>query len=186
MRTIQQTYQDPIDLIWINAADRIGIKIVRDDEVFAAWDGQGTLRIGTSQTLDPDDSLAQMILHELCHALVEGPQAYCKPDWGLDYDNLDDHCHEHACLRLQAKLADRYGLRKFFASTTDFRDYFEKIPADPLAPGNDQAIELAAKGFHNLNESNWLKPIHEALQQTSMIADILKPIAKEDSIWKLG
>ena len=54
--------------------------------------------------------LAQLILHELCHALVEGPGALNRPDWGLDNESARDVEREHACLRLQARLAQRQRL----------------------------------------------------------------------------
>ncbi|MEO8498520.1 MAG: YkgJ family cysteine cluster protein, partial [Planctomycetota bacterium] len=95
MRTIRVTYQDPLDLIWIQAARSLGVIVERNPDVFASWDGAGVLRIGTAETLDADDSLAQMILHELCHLLVEGPEAIQLPDWGLENDP-SKVAHEHA------------------------------------------------------------------------------------------
>ena len=74
MRTILSEYQDPVDLIWLQTCRRWGWQIDRSNQVFAAWNGKGTLTIGTSETLDADDSLAQLILHEFCHAMVEGPE----------------------------------------------------------------------------------------------------------------
>ena len=105
----------------------------------ASWNGAGVLTIGTPETLDPDDSLAQMILHETCHALCEGPESLQKMDWGLDNSSPAKRVHEHACLRLQAALADQYGLRAFFAATTMFRAYYDRLPSEPLAPSDDPA-----------------------------------------------
>ena len=55
--------------------------------------------------MDPDDSLAQLIFHELCHALVAGEHAFEREDWALC--NLDgrDLIFEHACHRVQAALS---------------------------------------------------------------------------------
>ncbi|MEL7338365.1 MAG: hypothetical protein AAFN70_19410, partial [Planctomycetota bacterium] len=88
-RAVIHRYGDPLDVIWTQAAGQIGMHLSRDSEVFAAWsgagaDGTGILRIGTVDTLDPDDSLAQMIFHEMCHGLIEGPAAFSLADWGLD------------------------------------------------------------------------------------------------------
>jgi hypothetical protein len=183
MRNIESRYQDPVEIIWLRAAQDCGIEVKRDAEVFASWDGNGVLRIGTDETLDPDDSLAQMIFHEMCHALVEGPNALEKPDWGLEYGKPDHEVREHACLRLQAALADEFGLRKIFAATTDYREYFDRIPADALRGDDDAAVELAKKGMIRAKEGPWANAIHDALQETTSIRNIVKERADEDSIW---
>ena len=69
-RTPRHRYEDPLDRVWIGAAERIGFTVRRSADVYASTDGRRTIVIGTPETLDPDDCLAQMILHELCHALV--------------------------------------------------------------------------------------------------------------------
>jgi hypothetical protein len=70
VRKIDRKYSDPVDLIWLHAAAEMGMRIERSAEVNASWNGAGVLTIGTPETLDPDDCLAQMILHESCHASV--------------------------------------------------------------------------------------------------------------------
>lgn len=183
MREISTTYQDPLELIWTCAANELGIKIERDSTVFATWDGAGVLRIGTPETLDPDDSLAQMILHEICHALVEEPDAFCLPDWGLDITNSEHRVHEHACLRLQASLADRYGLRRFFAATTNARSYYDAMPDNPLEAVDDPAVRLALPGWERARSGSWSQSIDRALQKTAQIAEILQELAPPDSLW---
>ncbi|NLY95693.1 MAG: YkgJ family cysteine cluster protein, partial [Myxococcales bacterium] len=69
MRTPRHAYVDPLDAIWLAVARAFGLRVERSDEVYASTDGEGTLTLGTRETLDPDDCLAQMIFHELCHAL---------------------------------------------------------------------------------------------------------------------
>ena len=185
MRNVTHTYQDPLELIWIQTAARCDIRVERDPTVFASWDGAGVLRVGVSESLDADDSLAQMILHELCHALVEGPDALGVPDWGLDIDRLEHVVHEHACLRLQAALADTCGLRAFFASTTDFRDYYDTLPADPLADTDNAAVRLASAGWKRSQNEPWRSPLQEALSATKRIAAIVEATAPPESIWSI-
>lgn len=182
-RQIKTRYQDPVDVVWLHVARQCGIQVHRDAEVFASWDGHGILRIGTPETLDADDSLAQMILHELCHALVAGPTAFAHEDWGLDYDDPDHQVYEQAALRLQAALADEVGMREFFASTTDFREYFDQLPANPLNDNEDPATVIACDAMKRLDQSSWSKAIRAGLQQTRQISDIVRGIAPSSSIW---
>ncbi len=182
MRIIDKTYTDPLDLVWISAAARMGITVVRSAEVNASWNGRGVLTIGTTETLDADDCLAAMIFHEVCHALCEGPECLTKPDWGLK-NMASKTVHEHACLRLQAALADRYDLRQFFASTTMFRPYFDALPKEPLAAGDDPAIEMAKEAWQRAHEGPWATPLHDALQRTAMIAQALAGVTPENSLW---
>lgn len=186
-RKISKLYQDPVDLIWLNVARQCGIKVVRDSEVFASWNGAGVLRIGTPETLDADDSLAQMILHELCHALVAGPDSFTKEDWGLDYDEASHQVFERAALRLQAALADEFGMRQFFASTTDYREYFDQLPEDALSTEtNDPAADLAHQAMQRLQTGEWNSPIRDGIKRTNAIAKLLTELTEENSIWKLS
>lgn len=183
MRKIDYIYDDPLSVIWVQTAMHLGVTIRRDDTVFASWDGNGTLTIGTDDTLDPDDSLAQMIFHEICHALTEGPEAFRLPDWGLDNDREDHIVREHACLRLQAKLAGDHGLRNFLATTTDFRSYYDNLPNDPLADSDDPAIPLARAAWQRATEGLWAAKLREALARTATIRDLVNDVAGEQSIW---
>lgn len=177
-----------MDIIWIDAAARMGMRIERSSEVNASWDGCGTLTIGTIETLDPDDCLAQMVLHEVCHSLCEGPQSISLPDWGLDNSDPAKRVHEHACLRLQAALADQYQMRSFFAATTFFRSYYDRLPADPLCDNGsggdaDPAIAIARIAWIQAQQGPWAEPLHDALRRSSMIARALDGITTNDSIW---
>ncbi|MFN9719811.1 MAG: hypothetical protein ACK58L_14015 [Planctomycetota bacterium] len=159
------------------------MSIDRSTEVNASWDGRHTLTIGTPDTLDADDCLAQIILHEACHALIEGPDSLRKPDWGLESLNPQKKVHEHACLRLQAVLADRHGMRHFFASTTVFRRYYDQIPQDALSPSGDPAVELARAAINRPESGEWLRILDHAIHRTSLIARAVNDIADADSLW---
>lgn len=185
MRKINRKYADPVDLIWLHAAAQMGMRIERSAEVNASWDGKGVLTIGTPETLDPDDCLAQMILHESCHALCEGEHSLHKPDWGLASFDPEKKIREHACLRLQAMFADRYNMRSFYAATTMFRRYYDQLPTDPLSEGNDPAIEIAREAWLRASQSPWAGPLDEALRRTARIAEELRNITDTRSIWHL-
>src|SRR5215471_8067044 len=101
---------DEIERIWIQAAARAGFRVERSGEAYATSDGRGAIAIGQPELLDVDDALAQLVFHELCHAITEAPRGLALRDWGLDNTSARDVAREHACLRLQAHLSDRYGL----------------------------------------------------------------------------
>ncbi len=182
LRAMSRTYRDPVDLIWLGTAARLGWRVVRSHEVYAAWDGRDTLTIGDERDFDPDDCLAQMIFHEICHALVEGPDALAQVDWGLcNYDD-GDVLREYACHRVQAALADPYGLRAVLAPTTVYRPYFEALGADPLA-GDDGAVAPARAGYARGTEGPWAAVIAEALAATAAVGRAAAAYAPAQSLW---
>jgi hypothetical protein len=159
---------DAIDEIWRRAAAQIGFQLARTADAYATSDGRGEIAIGAPETLDDDDALAQLVLHELCHAITEGDAALARPDWGLD--NVPAHVvREHACLRVQARLADPFGLRALMAPTTPYRDYYLALPADPLDGADDEgdAAARAAAACARFATSAWRAPIEQALAATA-------------------
>jgi hypothetical protein len=183
VRDVQTVYQDPLEVLWVETARQLGMTIERDNSVFASWNGRGVMTIGVSESLDPDDSLAQMIFHEICHGLVEGPEAFDKPDWGLQIDNPAHRVREHACLRLQAALADRHGLRELLAATTNFRKYYDTLSEDPLDSNNDPAAQIARQGWDRAANGAWSGPLNHALRMTAQIAAAVSSVAPQDSLW---
>ncbi len=184
-RAIDHRYQDPLDLIWLACARELGIAVERSHDVYASYDGAGTLTLSAREHFDADDSLAQLIFHELCHALVAGPDALTRPDWGMENRDARDLEQEHACHRVQAALADRHGLRGLFAVTTDHRAYWDALPIAPLGPGDDPAIARARSAFARAREAPWAGPIERALARTAELAATLREIAlPPDSLWR--
>lgn len=179
-RTISHLYEDPLTVIWISCAHRLGFAVDRTREMYAGYDGQGTLFIGSDELLDPDDCLAQMIFHELCHALVEGEPGRQKVDWGLDNTRPGNGWREHACLRTQAWISGQYGLRDFMAPTTEYRTHFwSQLATDPLAPVADsspRAITASRKAIRRFHEKPWLAPLEDALEQTVALAALLQSV----------
>ncbi len=180
---ISATYIDPVDAVWLHAASEMGMQVKRDPNVFASWDGRGTLSIGVPESLDADDCLAQMVLHEVCHALVEGPAAIQQPDWGIRIDDPTQRVREHACLRLQAALTTPHGLRQILAATTTFRKYYDALPEDPLAAGDDPAIAMAVEGWKRAVDGSWTEQIQTALTATSLIANAIQYAVNTDCLW---
>jgi hypothetical protein len=168
-RTPRHSYLDPLDAIWLTVARRIGFRVERSAEVYASTDGKGVMTIGDPSTLDPDDCLAQMILHELCHSLIEGQASLSVPDFGLDNESERDLVREHACLRLQAWLSGRHGLRQALAPTTDFRIYYDALPEDPLGDLGDPACAPAREGAARSAEAPWAPHLQDALEATATI-----------------
>ena len=116
-----------VEAIWIAAAAQVGLVVGRTRDAYASTDGAGGLWIGEDDTLDEDDSLPQLVFHELCHALVAGPDTFDRPDFGLDNTSDLDLVQEHASLRLGLALARPFGLGALMAPTTVYRPYHDAI-----------------------------------------------------------
>ena len=164
-----------IEAIWSQAAGAVGFSIERTREAYASSDGRGTIAIGADDTLDADDTFAQLVFHELCHAITEGEGAVASPDWGLD--NVAGHVvREHACLRFGAHLAERFGLRAAMAPTTDYRAYYDALAADPLAGDGDPATAIAIAARVRFDASTWRAPIEAALARTAVLSEARHPL----------
>ena len=185
-RTITSNYQDPADLVWLEAAAQLGISVERSAKAYASWDGKGTLTLASEEHLDPDDCLAQMIFHEICHLLVSGETAFALVDWGLDNTSPKDLVYENATNRLQAALSGAYGLRRFMRVTTMWRSYYDALPPDPMTPAADPAVVLASAGLEAARKSPYRQVLHEALSATAVIADSIGSLAPESSLWSLA
>jgi hypothetical protein len=162
--------------------------VIRTPDAYAATDGGGTLAIGSDETLDRDDSLAQMIFHELCHSLVEGEESFQRPDWGMDNTGPDHDWREHACLRVQWVLTGRYGLRVLFAPTTDFRttfwDRLSDSGSDVLADRTERSVIAAITALRRADHPPWGPHLAEALAATARIAKEAAALATEpDVLW---
>lgn len=175
-----------LDQLWCATAARLGFQVLRTDAAYATSDGRGVIAIGADETLDEDDALAQLVFHELCHALTEGDAARDRPDWGLD--NVAEHVvREHACLRAQAAIAGRHGLRSLMAPTTPYRGYYQALPDDPLgaAAGADSSTPIAAAAVRRFDASSWRAPIEAALAETAALvgaaAETITPVAAAPS-----
>jgi Fe-S-cluster containining protein len=161
---------DEIERIWIEAAARAGFRVERTADAYACSDGRGVICIGLGESLDDDDAVAQLIFHELCHAITEAPRGLALPDWGLENVDGRDRIREHACLRLQAHLADRFGLRALMAPTTEYRAYHDALPAAPLEDGPaavDPAAAIAREAAARAAEPPWREALADALGRTA-------------------
>ncbi|MFO0692076.1 MAG: hypothetical protein U0230_00830 [Polyangiales bacterium] len=170
-REVRHRYADPLDAVWIAMARGFGLRIERSPEVYAATDGSGSLVLGTDETLDADDCLAQMIFHEMVHSLVQGTENLTVPDWGLDNESDRDFLREHGCLRVQAKLAGEYGLRAVLAPTTDFRAYYDGLPSDPLADDGDPAVAIAREAYARVDQPPWGPWLRRGLEATETVVE---------------
>jgi len=180
-RPIHARYRDGLEEIWSATAGALGLRVVQSPEVFASTDGTGVLTLGAPESLDPDDSVGQMVFHELCHSLVQGSDSFTRPDWGLDNLSERDVIREHACLRVQAALARRHGLGDFFAPTTDFRSFYDRL-GDPLA-GDDPSVRLAETALERADGPPWQPHLGRALAATQALAEVVAPFAAEGSLW---
>lgn len=168
-RSVSRRYVDPLDLIWTATAARVGFRIERSDTVYASKDEGRVLTIGSAETLDADDCLAQMIFHELCHALVQGPVQSERPDWGLCNRTDRDVGREHACLRVQAILAARVGLRAALAPTTEYRSFYDALPEDPLDGATDAEQAEVSVALARARAAPFAPHLDVALDRTAIV-----------------
>jgi hypothetical protein len=184
-RSVTYRYIDPLTQVWIGAARQIGLRVVRTPDAYATTDGSGTLAVGDDTTLDRDDSLGQMIFHELCHSLVEGEDSFARADWGMDNTGPDHDWREHACLRVQWVLTGRHGLRALFAPTTDFRAFWDQLSGDVLADRTDRSVQAAILGLRRAELPPWGPHLGAALAATARIAGEAARYANDpDVLWR--
>ena len=177
-RPITSRYLDPLELVWLATAKRLGLTVRRNPDIFSATDGTGLLELGPRKDLDPDDAVAQMIFHEVCHWITNGAETLGERDWGFPLDGLHDP-REPAGLRVQAALADSVGLRSFLGPTGFFRQYYDRIPGDPLRPLDDTALEatictLAAEALVRAEGPPWAPHLQQALAATALFKDTVE------------
>lgn len=185
------TYEDPLDRIWSSAAASLGLQIKRGKHAYASTDGRGTLTIAPDEDLDADDCLGQIILHEICHWLVQGEDSLRKADWGLGNDDraqgyAGDTGREHGCLVTQAALLRPYGLRLLLAPTTDFRTYYDALPQDPLRAADKDAVGLAVRALGLRRRPPFARILDDALRQTAAVHRLLAEVRGYDggSLWE--
>lgn len=151
-----------IDELWIDVARRLDVPVARGGDAYVHWDG-ATLHLADEAALDEDDSVAQLILHELCHALVQDSRA---PDWGLDNTSDRDDERERACVRLQAHLAGLHGLRDRLYPTTVVRPFYESLGVNALAP-LDCSAQLALGAATRAAQGAFGPLLHGALAHSA-------------------
>jgi Fe-S-cluster containining protein len=123
-----------------------------------------------------------MIFHELCHSLVQGERSFGESDWGLDNETERDTWREHATLRVQRVLASRYGLAGFFAPTTDYRVFWDALPADPLADRTDRSVVHAIAALRRVATPPWGPAVEDALAATAAIVATSARFAAKGSL----
>jgi hypothetical protein len=146
-------------------------------------EGDGILHLGERSSLDPDDSVLQMVFHEICHWITNGVESAEARDWGFALDDALDP-REHACQRLQAYLAQQYGLRDMLGATGDFRQYWDRIPVDPTEPIDPGAWEAQVSVFtqraiSRAEKAPFATPLARALRATAAIRAEIKPFLND-------
>ena len=155
-RVIETRYADPLDLLRLHCAQRLGMTVVRSREVFAAWDGKGTLTIADERDLD-----AEFATHRLQAALADrhGLRRFMGPtrEHRTYYDSLPGE-------------ALGTGGPKGMAGQ---------------AKGANEAIRAAAQaGWERAKSAPWSEPLEDTLAATVALARLLGAAAPEGSLWR--
>ncbi len=185
-----------LDDIWIACARRLELPVSRGGEAYVHFDGR-TLWIADDSHLDSDDTVAQLVLHELCHWAVQGGWARDVADWGLDNTSDRDEARERAAVRLQAHLCGAHGLRGVLYPTTVVKPFFESLPARALGePGDaDPSVALAREAAARIGRWPMSPAIPEALAQSAAALGVARhphsghPLAGDsrrcgDCVWR--
>ena len=135
-----------LDALWLEAARELGFPVVRGGDAYVHWDGRA-LHLADDRHLDDDDTVAQLVVHEVCHALTQGPGRLSQPDFGLDNTSSVDDVRESACLRVQAHLLGTVGLRRVLYPTTVVAPFYFALPHDALAGGDADSVPLAREAL---------------------------------------
>lgn len=144
-----------LDERWVDLLTLFGGTIRRSPDAYVSWLADTrTLIVSPDEELDPDDTIAQIVLHEFCHYLVEGLDSDQSDDWGLDNMSEIHLANEYAALRLQAAILESPLLRTYLNPTTDHRWFYAGLDTDPLRdpvhPATDvRSSELAIRGWEN-------------------------------------
>lgn len=157
-----------LDTVWTACAEKLDLSIGRGGDAFVHFDGR-TLWIARDEDLDDDDTLAQLIFHELCHVAVQGPAKRRAPDWGLDSSSDRDLVREHAAVRLQAHLGGWFGLRGVLFPTTEVRAFYESLPADALGAASEPSSALARMGAARAGREPLAPAFTDALGATARL-----------------
>lgn len=178
-RPILSRYVDPYELVWLATARELGMHIRRHPDVYSMTDGEGLLALAPRADLDPDDTLGQQVLHEICHWVVAGRESFSKRDWGYELEVPLDDPREHACLRLQAWWAGRFGLRGVMAPTGVYRPYWDALDdvLEPLPGYADEAsvVAKARAAIALAQEPPWAGVVDRALAATAALRDAVTP-----------
>lgn len=181
-RPILSRYLDPLELVWLATARRLGLTVRRDPSIFSRTDGSGMLWLGPRADLDADDTLCQMLFHEICHWATNGVASFQAEDWGFPLQDYDDP-REFGTLRLQAWWADRHGLRTMFGPTGKYREYFDRIapgqggaltPLDD-SPGEARILAIAHQAIAVASAPPFAPVVDEALAATAAIKKVVTP-----------
>lgn len=158
-----------LDPLFERVAGAFGFSLLREPGAYVSYRGDGVIRIAPYGDLDPDDTVAQMVVHELCHFSVEGPGSRSQWDWGLRNDDGSDEPAELAAIRVQASLLDEFNLRALLAPTTDFRHEYDRLPADPIGTSSN-VDRRAREGLARLRAATGFSALADALTQVQALS----------------
>jgi hypothetical protein len=164
-----------IDEIWRRAAAR-SASLDAHDDAYATSDGRGGIAIGATDTLDDDDALAQLVFHELCHAITEG-ETRCGRRTGASTTSRARGARARVPARAGAP-GRSFGLRAVDGADDAVPRVLRGAAGDPLAstPGDRRGGRRgAAAACARFDASAWRAPIEQALAETAAAIGVARP-----------
>ena len=137
------------DPLWVELLAAVGFRLARRSTSYVWYDGAGEVAVAPDDELDVDDTLAQILLHELVHFLVQGESSRAEADWGLDNLTDRDAYLEEAALVLQLRILREAGLERVLVPTTDFRGYYLAEASAEERPDRVSAAEVGWARWQN-------------------------------------
>ena len=131
----------------------------------------------SDETLDADDAFAQLVFHELCHAITEGEGAVASPDWGLDNSAGASSCASTPVSGSARTWRSASGCGRRWRRPPNIARYYDALAARSAGAdaGSGDRDRRSRRAFGSTLRPG-ARPIEEALAATAVLAEPRHPL----------